>query len=424
MAYGAEHRFPAQGKRPARSRLGALVGVAAVAMIAPSVLAAAGAKTDAAPAAPPAGGGVPSRAAAPPAAPIRYRLPREAIWVSNSDQLRRVLAQHRSRDVVLRDGVYDGSGPFYNPRGDRLYAQTLGGAVLRVGLSIGGRTGPGGALVQGILFDVADEAKTLGQSIIHVWGTGTNTRILDVALEGHDSVGAGVTAREVNGLVIRRIVARHFRSYGVIVENNDPGRPVQRPPLVVDIDASFVGWAPPRSSNGTAEACIWIGTTAVVRRVRVHDCAWEGIWVGTAATNALFEDVRVTNDGIGLYLEHFVRSSTFRRLQIGPGVKRGLTCEWADPGWGSQPACVGVVVENSSFDTESVGVYLDQGTVGTTVKSTTFANQCWAAIGDFRGENNLYDTNGNDYSRLGAGAVPISGDHYTAASTCAALAGG
>jgi hypothetical protein len=356
--------------------------------------------------------------------PTRYRLPKKAIWVSNSDQLRRVLAHHRSRDVILRDGVYDGSRPFYNLRGDRLYAQTLGGAVLRVGLSIGGMTGPGGALVQGIFFDVADEAKTLGHSIVQVWGTGTNTRILDVALEGHGSVGAGITARQVDGLVIRRIVARHFRSYGLIVESGDPGRPVQKQPLVVDIDASFVGWAPPRSSNGTAEACIWIGTTAVVRRVSVHDCAWEGIWVGTAATNALFEDVRVTNDGVGLYLEHFVRSSTFRRLQIGPGVKRGLTCEWADPGWGSQPACVGIVVENSSFDTESVGVYLDQGTVGTTVKTTTFANQCWAAIGDFRGENNLYDTSGNDYSRLRTGAVPISGDHYTAASRCAALDGG
>lgn len=361
-----------------------------------------------------------SRLAAPPIAPQTYKLPRSAIWVSNEAQLRRALARHTSSDIVLRNGYYGGSGPFSNPGGDRLYAQTRGNAVLGVGISMGGGSGPGGGVVQGISFDVTDNSKTLQSSIIHVWGTGKNTRIVDVTLDGHGVVGAGIKAREVEGLIVRRVVARHFRDWGVIVDENVPDPQISRPPLITDIDAAYVSWANPRASNGTAEACVWIGNTAIVRRVRVHDCAWEGFWAGTAARNALFEDIRVTNDAIGLYLEHFVRSSIFRRLQIGPNVRRGLICEWADPGWDSQPACVDNVIELSTFNTSVVGVYLDEGTSRTTVRSSTFVNQCWAGIGNFKGVDNLYDTSANNYRGLLSGAVPISTEHYTSVP-CARL---
>jgi parallel beta helix pectate lyase-like protein len=358
------------------------------------------------------------RIARPPVPPQKYRLPQHAIWVSNSAQLRRALSRYTSRDIILRNGVYDGSEPFSNSRGDRLYAQTLGRAVFGAGISLGGSSGPGGGLVRGIAFDVQDASKTLGSSIIHVWGTGKNSQILDVTLEGHGAVGAGIKARQVDGLVIQRTIAGHFHSWGLIVDANEAAVPVSRPPVVEDVDAAYVSWSSPRSSNGTAEACVWIGSTAVVRRVRAHDCAWEGLWVGTAASNALFEDIRITDVRIGVYLEHFVNSSTFRRLQIGPNVSRGLTCEWADPAWDSRPACVNNVIEQSSFDTQTVGVYLDAGTTGTTVRTSTFANQCWAAIGNFNGIDNLYDTSGNDYSALGPGAVPISADHYYQSARC------
>jgi hypothetical protein len=283
---------------------------------------------------------------------------------------------------------------------------------------LGGNVGPGGGLVRGISFDVQDPAKTLSGAAITVWGTGANSGIFDVRLEGHGTIDAGVRAREVEGLVIRRLVARNFRSYGVLVDTNNRETEVRQPPLVEDVDAAYVGWTPPRSSHGVAEACVWIGNTAVVRRVRVDHCAWEGVWVGMNAINALFEDIRITGNDIGIYLEHFVRSSTFRRLQIGPDVHRGATCEWADPSWGSEAACTDLVFEDSLFDTRAVGVYLDAGTTATTVRSSTFLNQCWAAIGDFRGVGNLYDTTRNDYSGLQARAVPISRRHFTSGSRC------
>ena len=356
-----------------------------------------------------------SRLAAPPAPPRAYRLPQNAIWVSNSTQLRLALSRYVSRDIVLRNGVYDNSTPFSNPGGDRLYAQTLGQAVLTAGISMGGNWGPGGGLVQGISFDIADPSKALQGSIIHIWGTGTFTHILDVTLEGHSVVNAGILAREVDGLVVRRVVARHFRNWGVSIDENDPDAQVANPPVITDIDAAYVSWPTPRSSNGTAEACVWIGNTAIVRRVRAHDCAWEGLWAGTAANHALFTDIRVWNIDIGVYVEHFVRSSTFTRLQIGPTVKVGLLCEWADPAWGSQPACVGNSIQQSTFDTSVVGVYLDQGTTDTTVRESTFVNQCWAAISSYKGVDNLYDTGGNDYRSLQVQAIPISTKHFSAA---------
>jgi hypothetical protein len=320
-----------------------------------------------------------------------------------------------SRNIILRNGFYGGSQPFSNPGGNRIYAQTLGGAVLTVGISMGGHWGPGGGLLRGIAFDVSDDTTTLQDSIIHVWGTGRNTNILDVTLEGHGVVGAGIEARQVEGLVIRRVIARDFRNWGVNVDMNDADAQVSRPPLVTDVDVAQVSWPDPKTSNGTAEACVWIGNTAVVRRIRARDCAWEGLWVGTAAHHALFEDVRVTNIDIGVYVEHFAYSSTFRRLQIGPNVKRGLVCEWADPAWDSKPACVNDTIELSSFDTSIAGVYLDEGTTGTTVRNSTFVNQCWAGIGNYKGIDNLYDTGGNNYRRLRPQALPISTDHYTAA---------
>ena len=415
MNHGWKLRVLASPAKSLLSRRVAVFAIAAAVTIAvPNVLAAAEPEQ--------AGTGrTPTAAhnAMPPASPARYRLPAKAIWVSTSSQLRRALARGSHRDIVLRDGIYDSDAPFYDRRGNRLWAQTVGGAVLRAGLAIGSTAGPGSAgLVQGLAFDVSDPAKTLENSVMHVWGSATGTRILDVTIDGNGTVDAGIAARQVDGLVIRRVDAHNFRSFGVIVDANRPDHAVAHPPVLTDITAAYVGWSPPQSSRGTAEACVWIGNTSVVRRIEVHDCAWEGLWVGTAATNALFEDVRVWNEGTGVYLEHFVRSSIFRRLQAGPNVTRGLTCEWADPGWGSQPACVGNVIDESFFDTDAIGVYLDEGTVGTTVRNSVFAGQCWAAIVNYKGVNNLYDTTGNDYSRLRAGAVPVSNDHDRLLPNC------
>ena len=355
----------------------------------------------------PAGPGI----VAPPARPASYAVPSGAVQVSTSAGLVAALNGSTPKDIVLADGVYDHPAPFVNPAGHRIYAGRAGGAVLRAGLVLGGNWGPGGGLARGLAFNVVDPAKTLHGAIIHVWGTGRRSQVLDVTLDGSGVVSAGIMVRQPEGFVGRRIVARRFLDWGVIVDANARDLALPAPVLLEDVEATDVSRARPTSSNGTSEACVWIGNTAVVRRVKTRRCAWEGIWAGTSAHGSLFEHLDIDESGIGVYVEHFVRGATFQHMRIGADVRTGLNCEWADPAWGSLPACVDNVVQDSLFLTRLAGVYLDAGTTRTTVRRSTFRGQRWAAIGDYRGVANLADTHGNDYSGLAAGAVPISREH-------------
>jgi hypothetical protein len=162
-----------------------------------------------------------------------------------------------------------------------------------------------------------------------------------------------------------------------------------------------------RSSNGRAEACIWIGNTALIRRVRARSCAWAGLWTGTATIGARFDQVAVDRTPTGVYIEHFTHDSTFRRLRIGSHVEVGVTAEWNDPAWGGRPASVDNVIENSRFASSVVGVYLDEGTTRTTVRRSTFGGQSWAAIGDYRGNGNAA------YANTYRGVVGVRHDHLS-----------
>jgi hypothetical protein len=286
--------------------------------------------------------------------------------------------------------------------------------VLRAGLSLGGNAGRSGAVVRGLVLDIRDPARTVDGAAINVWGSGRDVRILDTTLRGHGVTPAGISARRPEGLRVARVVVRAFTDYGILVDANDPARGVLSDPFrIQDADVARVARPDPGSSDGRAEACVWIGNTGSVRRVRVRSCAWAGLWTGTATTRALVEDVDVDRARTGVYVEHFTRDSTFRRLRIGPQVRVGLIAEWADPAWGRQPASVGNLIELSRFESSLAGVYLDEGTARTTVRRSSFGNQSWAAIGDYRGNANAYDS--NDYRGIDPGAQPVRQDHLSSA---------
>lgn len=346
-----------------------------------------------------------------PRPPAGYELPAAAVHVTTSAGLASALTTAGQTDIVLADGVYDNPTFFQNPYGHRLWAARPGGAILKAGISLGGNWGPGRGLVRGVAFDVQDPTKVLHGGIVNVWGTGSGSRLLDLTFEGHGVLAAAVVARQPEGLVVQRVVARDFTDYGLLVDANTPEATLVAPPVLEDLDLANVARPVPRSSNGRAEACLWVGNTAVVRRIRTRNCAWEGVWTGTATRGALFEDLDLDDSGIGVYMEHFTRQSTFQRMSIGPNVDTGVNCEWADPAWGGRPGCVDNVIQDSHFDTHIVGVYLDEGTTGTTVRRSVFRNQEWAAIGNYRGIDNLRDTAGNDYRRIGPDAASVSTDH-------------
>jgi hypothetical protein len=345
------------------------------------------------------------------AGPAPYAVPAHAVHVANAGQLVRVLAERAPRDVVLADGVYDNSTFFFNPNGHRLYAQHVGRAVFHAGLVIGGNWGPGHALVRGLSFDVSNRAKTISGEVVHVWGTGTDTRILDTTFEGHGRLGAAIAVRQPNGFVASRIRARHFTDAGITVDSGRGNVVVRRRPLLEDVDVAGVSRPVPRSANGTAEACLWLGETVTLRRARLRDCAWMGIWTGRANRDSLLADVDVDATPVGVYVEHFTTGATFQRIHVRRNVEVGITCEWANPAYGRRPACDSDVIEDSLFEASRVGVYLDEGTLRTIIRRCTFRGSSWAGIGDFRGVGNIYARQGNDFRGLPGGAVATSNAH-------------
>ena len=350
---------------------------------------------------------------APPKPPARYRLPKGAARVSSSAQLVAALVNPGRRDIVLAPGEYDHARPFANTFGHRIYAARPGKAILRAGISIGARSGGSGAQVRGVVFDVRDRAKTLHGAIVEVWGSATNAQVLDTVLRGNGVAAAGIVARQPAGFVARRIVARDFSDYGVLVDANEPDADTGTRFLLEDLDVANVSRRPPRSANGTAEACVWIGNTGIVRRVRVRNCAWMGVWTGTSATKVLVEDVDVDRTPTGIYIEHFTRDSTFQAIHVRSRVRIGVVAEWANPELGGRPASVDNVIQDSVFESYLCGVYLDEGTTRTTVRRSAFRKQTWAAIGNYRGNDNGFSD--NDYSGVEGNAASVSEDHVSAA---------
>lgn len=349
-----------------------------------------------------------------PRRPAPYSLPRDARRVSTSSQLNAALSDGREEAIVLAPGVYGNSEPFDDHEGDRLYASRLGRVVLRAGISIGGNNAPPGALVRGLKFDISDPRKTLDGDAVHVWGSASGAAVLDTSINGHGRLDAGVVVHQPNGFVARRVVARDFLNYGVVVDPNNVAFRTKRPYSLSDLTISHVSRKPPGSSNGTAEACLWLGSQGVAQRVSVRYCAITGIWTGTAMKHSRIQDATIDHTQVGIYIEHFTTATTFQRLRIGPSVTRGVNAEWANPALGGKPASVNNVIENAYFQTVHVGVYLDKGTTRTIVRRSVFVGQDWAAIGDYLGvDNGYYD---NDFERIGPSAVPVSNDHDPAGS--------
>lgn len=350
-----------------------------------------------------------------PHAPARYAVPRNAQRVSSAAELRAALSNGRRDTIVLAPGIYDNSEEFADLEGDRIYASRLGRAVLRAGIVLGGNNGPPGALIRGLNFSVSDPRKTLHGDVVHVWGSASGARVLDTRIDGHGVIDAGLVVHQPAGFVARRVVARRFLSYGIVVDPNNVNYTATSPYSLRDLTIARVTRKVAGSSNGTAEACLWLGSRGVVQRVSVRDCAISGIWTGTAMKSSRVEDATIARSRVGIYIEHFTTGTTFRRLRFGAGVTRGVNAEWANHAQGGRPASVDNVIEDAYFRTSHVGVYLDQGTTRTVVRHCIFVGQDWAGIGDFQGVGNQYYD--NNFDGVAPGAVAVSYEHDPAGKT-------
>jgi len=369
---------------------------------------------------------------APVRPPRTYSIPATAVRVSNSAQLVSALKRTVPSDIVLAAGTYDGARAFQNVYGHRLYARRLGGAVFKAGLVIGGNGSQRGGLVRGVTFDVTKPGKTFQSSMVATWGpAGRDVKVLDSMFDGHRAVAAAVLARQPDGLVVKRVVIRNVTDYGVFFEVPYPDyyrfEPTI-PTLVEDVDVAGVHRSSRGSANGTAEAGIWAGNKSTVRRIRVRDTGWMGIWTGGNCNDALFEDFNIDDIhgtipgsgalmSVGVYVEHYTRRTVFRRFKLGGSGRGtlhvGINTEWADPAYaGTNPAAETIgasyqnVFENGVITSSLDGVALHDAERDT-IRNVKFVGQTKAGIRDWRGTGNAYNGLDNDFAGLKAGALPV-----------------
>jgi len=349
-----------------------------------------------------------------PGRPRRYAVPAGAVRVSTSAELQSALTNGRREAIVLGPGIYDDARPFADRDGDQLFAARLGSVVLKTGIVLGSNEGAPGASIRGLVFNVTDPRKTLQGSIVHVWGSASHASVLDTRLYGHGRVDAGLLVRQPRAFVARRIVAEGFRSYGVAVDPNQLGYRTNAPFALSDLTISRVRRPVRGSSQGRAEACLWLGSPGTAHRVSVRRCGVTGIWTGTATRGSRVVDATIDRTPVGIYIEHYTYGTSFTRLRVGPEVNRGVNAEWSNVAGGQKPASGDNVIQDASFRTRHVGVYLDEGTTRTVVRRAVFADQSWAAIGDYLGRGNTYYE--NDFGAIGAAAVAVTHEHDPAGS--------
>ena len=190
---------------------------------------------------------------------------------------------------------------------------------------------------------------------------------------------------------------------------------------ITDISVDGVTRPVPGSSDGTAEAGIWIGHPVAggVRRIRIRNVSYSGIETVNNAWDTTYTDLNIDMSGaraagVGIYMEHFSTGSTFTGFTI-TGASIGIAGEW-DYGKRGNAAAHHITITNGTIDAagwtrpgSTVGVNLDAGSDTTTITNVAFRNQNLAAIAAFQnGGGNVF---ANNTFSLGAGATQLSTNH-------------
>lgn len=351
-------------------------------------------------------------------------LPSTRIDVVDTAGLVAALAEIEPTDIVLANGEY-GAGRashFVNKRGHRLHASSPSRAILKVGIEIGGNQGIGGAVLRGLRFDIEEtESGVLVERpnpkygdkneyhAVLVWGntwSGT-TRIEDCWFNGHRKLHSAVYAPHCDGLVVRRVKLSSFLRWGVCADSNESSV-LQSPIVLEDIDVAHVEARDAGDYNGTGECGISLGNTGRISRARIRHCYWMGLCTLNDCSDSRFEDLDVAgSEKAGVYIEHTTEHCTFERFHV-RDCPHGIRSEWANAEHGGEPAGIWNLIQDGTIESSEYGVHFDAGTRNCTIRRVSFRGQANAAIRDHKGVDNLYHNQGNDYSEIGAGAVPVA----------------
>ncbi|NLM35002.1 MAG: hypothetical protein GX206_06135 [Clostridiales bacterium] len=343
-----------------------------------------------------------------PKPPKSYQLPSEYILVDNTEAFIKAFKSTVPQNIVLEEGVYVNTTSVTAGAPHKIWARSLGGAVLKFGLKLRGD----GSEVHGICFDGNKD-----EAMIFIEENNPNSKIYDCWFNGNRKVAKAIEARETNGLVVKRCIIKDFTEYGLYWQAYYPKYlydTPEIPPIIEDCDISGIYQTVRGSMNGTGECGLWAATECTVNRVRIRDTGWMGLWTGANCNNAIFSNITIDNcykddnHSIGIYVEHWTRNCIFKNLQIGPisGAPRlghrmdiGITTEWDDPNIMPNPvigqnngANHNNTFENAVINSRLIGINLEDSE-NTTIRNMKFINQSQYAIRD-------HDSNGTGYSTI------------------------
>jgi parallel beta-helix repeat protein len=184
---------------------------------------------------------------------------------------------------------------------------------------------------------------------VNVWGAYSSVSIQDSVIESDGSGEAGFVALgsdESRDTSVIRTRVRGFRSFGIILQQQEHGRPaadlhgVVLDNIVSDIrDPSRDGcWTARKYETpgcGTNEGGIWTGgVEAAVIGNTVRRARWDGIETVGSSTRTTIVRNKIYNTRTGIYLEHSTHRSLIAHNLI-VDARTGINVEWWHEGAGS-----------------------------------------------------------------------------------------
>lgn len=346
----------------------------------------------------------PTNAPAPPLRPDAYTLPSGATVCHTTADLKAALTG--SAPIVLTDGEYDNATYLTNTKGLPIYSATLGGAVLRFGLVVGGNGAALNPRVQGATFGVHDPAKAFQGAALNLWGTsGAGATILDTFWDGGSTLPFGIYCLAPGGITFQRAkqTSPYLQTVWRLSDNKvGSGATMQ---AVTDLD----GAGALTYNNGTTGVVLWLGhPVKVCARLKLGAGATASLETVNAFANTAVTDFELYGSPVGQYCEHFTRNCTHARYSI-HDCAVGINGEWDDgvPGNAATHFCAW---DGGTIATTKAGAYFDQGSEANKVTNTRFVGQSWAAVGAFRNTGAVDFATGNTYA-MQAGAVELSAAH-------------
>jgi parallel beta-helix repeat protein len=185
---------------------------------------------------------------------------------------------------------------------------------------------------------------------VNTWGAHSNISVQDSRIESDGTGEAGVVALgsdESRDMSVIRTRVRGFRSFGILLQQQEHGRPaadlhgIVLDNVVSDIrnparDACWTAAKYDTPGCGTDEGGIWTGgVEAAVIGNTVRRARWDGIETVGSSTRTTIVRNRIYDTRTGIYLEHSTHRSLIAHNLIVDALT-GINVEWWHEGAGSR----------------------------------------------------------------------------------------